>query len=820
MAIASVSNLSLQCKICWRNSTKPQKLFCGHTFCFSCINYFTQYLVPETGFNDSLTPCPICDLNALLCININTEEKILRTYSKACDMPNRRTGLDYWFDQKSNTRNPKLSLSDTHSPAKSVKIKIPLNKLKNNTSEMSVNGDSISRKRGINKAVCAANSTKSSETNSSDDGNETLNLKFSDRSKKVLDNLETAEIKFLQPDFINDITICPEGAQAKQQRLNKVCCPSDNLSFTYQGSTETFHTKKIPVFDATFMDDSSISDPCSLLGSTDQATSATDCSFDFNLFENYEIFSANSDYNSVDVVLDLKTDSTLRMSTDPINLIKCNCVTDPDSSIFCITCQCSLCFFCIIEKHQNCQIRMNKDLAIRLTQQLEIKTNVLEIVTFEIEEQIEQYKKKCLNLCKVVNQLTNFIINLIKYKHDTLIEELDKSRDFGLKKLTLQYSKIEKVKTILSSYSQMLKSKIEETMSPAFLEVEAPVIKDFKNNTKSLYLQPLFELNMFVIRSFLDLQAHPFGYIKVKENLDLPLSRSSVSTPFPHNSNILEECLKECSPRKLIVCGTKCGTETNAHTEINSVAILPKHRVLLSSPQNYQVKLFSFQGTLLGELTFSTPPVGVCLWKEAILLVTFPHDSKILLLSYEPNLEIDIRISTRKGYFGLASGKGNNSDYLFATVPFSTSVDILEFDQVNQEFLVFKQISLNVKPWGYACNLCQASDETIVVADCFGNRVLAFNWNGRILYEIYGDSKNQLKCPADVTSDNFSIFVSDVGSNRILCFDFDGRSMNVLLTSQDGLLRPKSIDIDAMGYLAVSQFTEWPALIIFQTIKQ
>eukprot|EP00106_Octopus_bimaculoides_P013359 XP_014780801.1 PREDICTED: uncharacterized protein LOC106876682 [Octopus bimaculoides] len=683
---------------------------------------------------------------------------------------------------------------------------------------MPANGDSTYRKRGIGKVVCA-NSTKSSETNSSGDGNEILNLNVSDRCKKVLDNLETAEIKFLQPDFINDITICPERAQAKEQRLNEVCCPSDNQSFTYPGSTETFHTKKIPVFDATFMDDSSISDSCSLLGSTDQATSATDCSLDFNLFGNYEIFSANSDYNPVDV-LDLKTDSTLRISTDPINLTKCNCVTNPASSIFCNTCRRSLCFFCISEKHQNCQIRMNKDLAIRLTQQLEIKASVLEIVMFEIEEQIEQYKKKCLNLCKVVNQLTNFIINLIKCKHDTLIEELDKSQDFGLKKLTLQYSKIEKTKTILSSYSQMLKSKIEESVSPAFLEVDAPVIKDFKNNTKSLYLQPLFELNMFVIRSFLDLQAHPFGYIKVKENLDLPLSRSSVSTPFPRNSNILEECLKECSPRKLIVCGTKCGTEINTQTEINSVAILPKHRVLLSSPQNYQVKLFSFQGTFLGELTFSTPPAGVCLWKQEILLVTFPHDSKILFLSYEPNLEIDIRISTRKGYFGLASGKGNDSDYLFATVPFSTSVDILEFDQVKQEFLVFKQISLNVKPWGHACNLCQASDESIVVADCFGNRVLAFNRNGTILYEIYGDAKNQLKCPADVTSDNFSIFVSDVGSNRILCFDFDGRSMNVLLTSQDGLLRPKSIDIDAMGYLAISQFTEWPALIIFQTIKQ
>lgn len=563
--------------------------------------------------------------------------------------------------------------------------------------------------------------------------------------------------------------------------------------------------------------DDSISVSCSL-GSIDQAVLGTNGSFDFNPFENYEMIFANSDYNYPDV-LHLKNDSTLRMSTNLINLTKCNCVTNPASSIFCVTCGCSLCFFCIIEKHQNCRIRMKKDLAILLTQQLEIKASVLKIVMFEMEEQIEQYKKKCLNLCKVVNQLTNFIINLIKCKRDALIEELDKSQDFGLKELTLQYSKIEKMKTNISSYSHMLSFKSEETVSPGFLEVNAPVIKDFKSCTNSLCLQPLFELNMFVIRSFLDLQPHPFGYIKVKENMDLPLPRSSVSSPFPHNSNILEECLKECSPRKLIVCGTKCGRETNPQTEINSVVILPKHRVFLSSPQNYQVKLFSFQGTFLGELTFASPPVGVCLWKQAVLLVTFPHESKILFLSYEPNLEIDITISTTKGYFGLAPGKGNNTDYLFATVPFSTNVDILEFDQVKQEILVFKQISLNVKPWGYACNLCQTLDGAIVVADCFGNRVLAFNLNGIILYEIYGNANNQLKCPADVTADNFSIFVSDVGSNRILCFDFDGGSMNVLLTSQDGLLRPKSIDIDARGYLAVSQFTEWPALIIFQTIK-
>ncbi|GAB1609439.1 uncharacterized protein LOC115216798 [Argonauta hians] len=643
---------------------------------------------------------------------------------------------------------------------------------------------------------------------------ESKNLESCIRTKKLLESMENAEIKFLQPDFLINKSIYQEELvypELQYPFTEEFLSPSVLIQAISPFSNTTFSLGDSDGSSFASSDDSNVSS--SVLSKVVHNLVVNIVNDDINSM-NSESSGINSDMRNI-----FNTDSTNDSDTESVDLVKCQCGKSAAPTILCISCKCFACFICALKTHQDCETKIYKDSAIQFIKQIEIKMNVLDMVMLQIQEQLNSFKNKFHDISQALNQLTDFLIDIIKNKLNEAKEELELKLETGLSYLDLQYSTCEKTKSVLACYSEILMSKIIDTDSSSLHDVDMRTIKCLKNNTEISNLLPSFELNTLVIRNFLEMQEHRLGYIKIRENDDSPLYWNSVQKSLPSNCNILQECIKNYLPRKLTVFSTNCGTETNFQTDVNSVAILPNNRVLLTSPVDHQVKLFSFQGVCRGELTFPSPPAGICVWKETVPIVTLPHASQIVILRDEPQLDIELITSTDNKYFGLASGKGNYYNYLFAAASFSNCIDVLEFDEI-KTFQVLKRISLSTKPWGYACNLCQTSSETIVVADCFGNRLVGVQQNRQILFEISGNDKNHLKCPADVTANDVSMFVSDVGSNRILCFNLDGSSMNVFLTSQDGLLRPKSIDVNDKGYLVVSQFTEWPALITFQILKK
>ena len=101
-------------------------------------------------------------------------------------------------------------------------------------------------------------------------------------------------------------------------------------------------------------------------------------------------------------------------------------------------------------------------------------------------------------------------------------------------------------------------------------------------------------------------------------------------------------------------------------------------------------------------------------------------------------------------------------------------------------------------PYFVACN----SKDHFIISDCRNNSVKAFTSEGREMFRI-----SDLKCPRGICVDcHDNILVAEGDGHCISVYSMFGKFLRYLLTKEDGLRYPMSVDMNSFGQILVTQF--------------
>ena len=92
-------------------------------------------------------------------------------------------------------------------------------------------------------------------------------------------------------------------------------------------------------------------------------------------------------------------------------------------------------------------------------------------------------------------------------------------------------------------------------------------------------------------------------------------------------------------------------------------------------------------------------------------------------------------------------------------------------------------------------------DDHIIVSDCRNGSVKMFNENGKLLFAIYN-----LVCPRGLCTDPYgNILIAEGDKHRISMYSPHGKFLQDVVTKEDGLEYPLSVEVNIEGQLIVTQ---------------
>lgn len=109
----------------------------------------------------------------------------------------------------------------------------------------------------------------------------------------------------------------------------------------------------------------------------------------------------------------------------------------------------------------------------------------------------------------------------------------------------------------------------------------------------------------------------------------------------------------------------------------------------------------------------------------------------------------------------------------------------------------------------FSCPAYVALDQhrRIIVSDAFDRNVKIFDESGRLLQRIeQRDDKGKIVDPRGVCADGQSnIIVADWDSSRVKLYSSEGRFVRDLLTTENGILHPRGLDVNESNLLAITE---------------
>ena len=180
--------------------------------------------------------------------------------------------------------------------------------------------------------------------------------------------------------------------------------------------------------------------------------------------------------------------------------------------------------------------------------------------------------------------------------------------------------------------------------------------------------------------------------------------------------------------------------------------------LLLPDFGNSCIKSTSGKKTITTMFSTSGEPFGICCFHNNAILVTFPTDSKVVVYSRNGQIRRTL-------------------DQITFRYPRRVAVS-----KVNQDIYICDHETMSCNSPG---------------------RLLAVGADGRLQYEYNGQDCSVFT-PADVCTDQIGhVLITDFDNHRVHILDQKGRFMQYILTSQQGLRWPVTIDVDGVGYLWV-----------------
>ena len=182
--------------------------------------------------------------------------------------------------------------------------------------------------------------------------------------------------------------------------------------------------------------------------------------------------------------------------------------------------------------------------------------------------------------------------------------------------------------------------------------------------------------------------------------------------------------------------------------------------ILLADTLNKCIKSVSEQKIFNSLFKTSWAPTGLFRLDNNDMVVTCGYDSKVIV--YKPNGSI------RKAF-----------DHIKFRYP-----DKVAVNKVNQDI--------------YICDR--------VDSYTFAGKLLAVGADGQLRYEYTGQDDKEL-APAAVCTDQIGhVLIADRVESKVHILDQEGQFIKYVLTSEQGLNRPTTIDVDTKGYVWVGEY--------------
>ena len=199
----------------------------------------------------------------------------------------------------------------------------------------------------------------------------------------------------------------------------------------------------------------------------------------------------------------------------------------------------------------------------------------------------------------------------------------------------------------------------------------------------------------------------------------------------------------------------------NTDFPISAMTVTADGELLLSDYSNSRIRSVSRKREIRTLFRTSWMPEGLCCLQNNDIVVTFPNASKVVVYSRKG----DIR---------------QKMDHIKFRCPMRVAVN-----KVNQDIYICDHES----------NYCYSAGKVVTVGA-----------DGRLRYEYSGQGGKEF-APLDVCTDHMGhILITDYDNNRVHILDQEGQFMQYILTSQQGLDRPTTIDVDKEGYIWVGEF--------------
>ena len=193
---------------------------------------------------------------------------------------------------------------------------------------------------------------------------------------------------------------------------------------------------------------------------------------------------------------------------------------------------------------------------------------------------------------------------------------------------------------------------------------------------------------------------------------------------------------------------------------IKDMAVTSDGDLLLTDYKNKCIKSVSQQKTISTLFTTSWTPCGLCCLHNDNIVVEFRGECKVIMYNRDGKIRQTL-------------------DHIKLRCPRKVAVN-----RVNQDI--------------YIC------DRENIAFDSAG-KVIAVGADDQLKYEYTGQSDSKFT-PEDMCTDQMGhILITDYNNHRVHMLDRGGRFMQYVLTEQQGLYRPTTIDVDREGYLWVGE---------------
>ncbi|XP_048253359.1 E3 ubiquitin-protein ligase TRIM71-like [Haliotis rufescens] len=472
-------------------------------------------------------------------------------------------------------------------------------------------------------------------------------------------------------------------------------------------------------------------------------------------------------------------------------MVMCKEHTDESIKLLCKDCKKAVCQTCCTIYHRKCESVVSLGVEIRAMKAVLTRaTGNLSRRRDEISKEIEAKKSKLEDeTCRFkqmesdINSATVKVIERIKLREKDLLCQLKEMSDKHIGQLKADIKSGEMSVQMYQQQAKLIDQTLQSECNMDVYEMyqgcEAgdadPDLKKRGRIARVTFRQDTDKLS----KSLDDLQ---LGEIDVLYESELDLT----ATP------VLQDTIN------VKVAGDESDVMPRDVTEMVVNGI---DTVVVTDPFNSSVKSFYTRNNQQGhsKLLLRGTPWGITKLTQNQVAVTALNINQIVTVEANPDLVLLSTITTSKQYWGITSLTPST---LAASSRSPPCVDILDMTGNMLRSISPLHNSNNILRYPYY--LCTTRTGNILVSDLGTKCVVCLTPEGDVVFTYSPTGDTTLKSPQGITSTSTGdILVTDFSLHRVIHLTESGQFVKHLLTSQDGIQKPRGIYVDVRGRVYV-----------------